>query len=91
MKYVLYLENVQIGVRAMNIQRSKMVSGGRLQVPVEFRRALGMKEVVDNELHVRTLNESVAEVQAMFRKYAPKAGRVSDELIAERRREAERE
>lgn len=82
----------------MNIQRGKLVSGGRLQVPAEFRRALGMKdgdailmEVVDNELRVRTYKEAIARVQARFKKYAPKDHYVSDELIADRRKEAERE
>jgi antitoxin PrlF len=82
----------------MNIQRGKMVSGGRLLVPAEFRRTLGLKdgdavtmEIVDNELHVRSLHDAIAKVQARFKKYAPKDHFVSDELIADRRRESELE
>jgi bifunctional DNA-binding transcriptional regulator/antitoxin component of YhaV-PrlF toxin-antitoxin module len=84
----------------MNVQRGKIVSGGRLQLPAEVRRELGFEEgqsvileVVDNELRVRSQRENIRRIQEWFKPYAPKPGEplLSDELIAERRRESENE
>ena len=82
----------------MNIQRGKLVSGGRLQVPAEIRRALGLSdgdavtmEVVDGKLLVRPYREVIANVQAQFRQYAKPGVSIVDELIADRRAEAERD
>jgi AbrB family looped-hinge helix DNA binding protein len=85
----------------MNVQRGKLVSGGRLQVPADIRRLLGLNdgdpvtmEVVDGELHVRPYREVLARVQARFRAQLPLGvtpAQVIDEFIAERRAEAERE
>ena len=83
----------------MNVQRGKIVSGGRLQLPADVRRQLGLHDgdavilqVENNELRVRSYRESVRRVQEMFRHLRPTDGTlVSDELIADRRKEAERE
>ena len=82
----------------MNVQRGKLVSGGRLQVPADIRRALGLKdgdavvmEIVDGRLQVRPYRDVIAEVQARFRPYLKPGVSLVDELIADRRREAERE
>ena len=82
----------------MNVQRGRLVSGGRLQVPAEIRRALGLEDgdqvvmqVVDGELHVRPARTALDRIQAMLQPYAPVEGLVSDELIADRRAEASRE
>jgi antitoxin PrlF len=84
----------------MNIQRGKIVSGGRLQIPAELRKQLGIEEgdsvvmeVVNNELRVRSQRESIKRIQELLRPYMPKEGemRLSDELIADRRKEAENE
>jgi bifunctional DNA-binding transcriptional regulator/antitoxin component of YhaV-PrlF toxin-antitoxin module len=82
----------------MNIQRGRLVSGGRLQVPAEMRRVLGLSdgdpvimEVVNGELHVRPLREAIARVRELLRPYRPKTGSVVDEFIAERRAEAAKE
>lgn len=85
----------------MNVQRGKLVSGGRLQVPADIRRALGlsdgdavMMEVVDGRLQVRPYRDVIAEVQARMRALLPpgvSAESIVDELIADRRAEAERE
>jgi AbrB family looped-hinge helix DNA binding protein len=82
----------------MNAQRGKIVSGGRLLVPAEFRRALGLSdgdtvvmEVTDNELHVRPIKSALRRIQRNLRRYAPEQGSVADELIAERRAEAKRD
>ncbi len=84
----------------MNVHRSKIISGGRLQVPAEIRRTLGLAdgdsillEVVDDELHVRTYASAIRRIQALAKPYRPKPGEplVSEELIADRRREAANE
>lgn len=82
----------------MNAQRGRLVSGGRLQVPADIRRELGLADgdpvvmrVVDGELHVRPMRDVLARVQARLRAYVPASSSLSDELIADRRAEAERE
>ena len=82
----------------MNVQRGKLVSGGRLQLPAEIRRALSLSdgdtvllEVVDGEIHVRPYRDAVTRVQAKLRKYVEPGRSLSDELIAERRVSAENE
>jgi bifunctional DNA-binding transcriptional regulator/antitoxin component of YhaV-PrlF toxin-antitoxin module len=82
----------------MNVQRGKLVSGGRLQLPVEMRRALAigdgdtvLLEMVDGEIHVRPLRDAVARVQARLRDYIPSGVSLSDELIADRRAQSDRE
>jgi antitoxin PrlF len=82
----------------MNVRRGKLVSGGRIQLPVELRRALSLNdgdtvllEIVDGEIRVRPLRDVVARIQAQLRDYVPADIRLSDELIAERRAEAVRE
>jgi antitoxin PrlF len=83
----------------MNIQRGKIVSGGRLQIPADLRKQLGIEEgdsvvmeVVNNELRVRSQREGVRRAQERLRHLMPTDGtRLSDELIADRRKEAENE
>ena len=82
----------------MNVQRGKIVSGGRLQLPADIRRDLGfaegesvIMEIVDNELRVRSQRESIKRIQAAVREFVPAGVSLSDELIADRRRESENE
>jgi antitoxin PrlF len=82
----------------MNAKRGRLVSGGRLQIPAWVRRELGIAdgdvvrlEVVDGELRVRPYRDVLAEIQARLREYVPEGVSLSEELIADRRAEAERE
>lgn len=82
----------------MNAQRGKLVSGGRLQIPADVRKALGLKdgdavtlEVIDGRLHVRPFRQVIAEIQDRVRELVPEGVSLADELIADRRAEAERE
>ena len=82
----------------MNLHRGRLVSGGRLQLSAHIRRALGLADgdqvimrIVDGELHVRPTRDVLKRIQEKLRPYAPVEGRVSDELIADRRAEAARE
>jgi AbrB family looped-hinge helix DNA binding protein len=82
----------------MDVERGRLVSGGRLQIPARVRRELGLKDgdavvmsMVEGELRVRPLRDVVADIQARLRKYIPEGVSLSDELIADRRAEAARE
>lgn len=82
----------------MNVQRGKLVSGGRLQVPADIRHALGLKDgdvvlmqVKDGELHVLPYREVIRQVRERIREYIPDGRSLADELIAERRAAAETE
>lgn len=82
----------------MNVHRGRLVSGGRLQVPAEFRQALGLKdgdsvniELRDGQLHIRPFRDVLREIQMELRAYVPEGVSLVDELIADRRAEAERE
>lgn len=82
----------------MNVQRGKLVSGGRLQVPADIRHALGLKDgdavtmqVKDGQLHIRPYRDVLREIQERMRQYVPEGVSLADELIAERRAEAAKE
>ncbi len=82
----------------MNIQRGKLVSGGRLQIPVDIRNTLGLSdgdevrmEVINGELRVRSFRETLSRVRERLQPYIVPGVSIVDELIAERRAEAERE
>ena len=82
----------------MSMQRGKLVSGGRLQVPADIRKQFGLTDgdavvmtVVDGELHVRPARAGLARARQRLRRYVPADMRLSDELIAERRKAAEHE
>jgi hypothetical protein len=48
-------------------------------------------DVDDGELRVRSVPKALERARAILRKYVPEGVGLADELIAERRREAERE
>jgi AbrB family looped-hinge helix DNA binding protein len=75
-----------------------MDDNGRVVIPAEMRAALGMQsggdlvaELRNGTIRPRPLRDVVAEVQASVRRYVPAGTRLSDELIRDRRLEAERE
>jgi AbrB family looped-hinge helix DNA binding protein len=77
---------------------TKLGEGGRLVIPAEYRRELGVEtgdELVllleDQSIRVLTPREAIRRAQAIIRSYIPEGPRLSDELIEDRRREAERE
>jgi AbrB family looped-hinge helix DNA binding protein len=78
--------------------RTRIGQNGRLVIPADYRRTLGIKtgdEVVlllrDGELRVLTRAAAIKAAQALVRGHVPKNRRLSDELIRERRAEAARE
>ena len=83
----------------MEAIKSRMVEGGRIVVPAAFRRALGLTkgdalvpELHGDELRVRPARSALRPIQARLAAHAPSPDEpmVSDELIAERRREVGR-
>ncbi|MFC5568113.1 AbrB/MazE/SpoVT family DNA-binding domain-containing protein [Rubellimicrobium aerolatum] len=82
----------------MPSQRVKIVEGGKLVIPAAFRREMGIAagdtvvvELDDGELRVRSLSAAIRRVQARMRELNPEGRLLSEELIADRRAEAERE
>ena len=79
--------------------KAKIDSAGRILVPVELRRALGvepgqylmMRVKEEGLMEVWTVPHGVRRVQEMIAKYVPRNVSLVDDLIAERRAEAARE
>ena len=73
----------------------KIAEGGRVVIPADYRRALGLKvgdEVIlrmaDGEVHILTRREAIKKAQALVRKHVPDRKSLVRELICERRGEA---
>jgi len=82
----------------MSIFHVKVVEGGKIAIPAALRRKYGFEVgktlVVDdtpNGVTIRTLDDAVAAAQAIVARFVPPGYSLSDELIADRRAEAERE
>jgi AbrB family looped-hinge helix DNA binding protein len=83
----------------MSTARARIDKGGRLVIPAKLRKELDIAagdgvviDVRQGELHVRPYKKAIEEAQAIIRKYIPDQDRsLVDELIAGRRKEAERE
>jgi AbrB family looped-hinge helix DNA binding protein len=78
--------------------RQKINENGRVVIPAAFRKALGIKagdEVVlrmeDDELRITTIKRRLERAQRLVRKYVRPGTSLVDELIADRRREAQSE
>jgi AbrB family looped-hinge helix DNA binding protein len=85
-------------LRNSKAQRTTLDSGGRVVIPAEFRRALGMNpgdtvliRVVDGEVRIYTFEQMTRHIQEWGAALAPPDRVLSEELIAERRAEAARE
>ncbi|MCB1034134.1 MAG: AbrB/MazE/SpoVT family DNA-binding domain-containing protein [Acidobacteria bacterium] len=82
----------------MNAELARLDRSGRLLVPAKIRSALGINEGdslllrVDEEgLHLSTQAQALARAQTMVRRAAGKDRSLVDELLAERRRETQKE
>lgn len=76
----------------------KMSNGGRVVIPLEVRQALSIKEgdtvlweMKDGAAILTTRDQQLRQVQSMFKGLRSSAECWSDELINERRAEANRE
>jgi AbrB family looped-hinge helix DNA binding protein len=82
----------------MSAQLLKILHGGKFVIPAHFRRELGIAagdsvivEMVEGELRVRPLSSTIKKARAIVREFIPASAGLVDELIAERRAEAEGE
>lgn len=78
--------------------QAKIYGGGKMALPADVRRQLGIKDgdtvrlsIEDGRLTVVTLEQIVRDTQARYRQLIPEGVSLVDELIAERRAEAKRE
>jgi AbrB family looped-hinge helix DNA binding protein len=78
--------------------RLRVNENGRVVIPAEFRKLLGINagdEVVlrmeDDELRITTLKRRIERAQRLVRKHVKLGTSLVDELIAERREAAKRE
>lgn len=78
------------------VLKGKVVEGGRIIVPAAFRKQLDLSkgdtvfmEVGDGELRVRPARSALRRLQAKLQKFGSDKSLASDELIAERRAEAQ--
>lgn len=83
----------------MNAIRGRVTESGRVSLPAELRKAVGLDRGGDvifqldgQEIRIRTLNEVVDHAQALTRKLLGNAPDASLEaFLAERKRDAERD
>ena len=83
----------------MTYLKAKVSPSGRISLPAEFRKAVGLQsggdvivELADNEIRIRTMQQSVRRAQAMARKLlGDRPGGSVDDFLAEKRRDAKQE
>lgn len=82
----------------MSSRHVRIAPGGRVVIPAEFRRALGVEvgddmviELMNGELRLRSFDAALKRVQEIVRRYVPEGVSLADELVRERREEAARE
>lgn len=78
--------------------RTKVTQGGRIVIPAEMRKQLGIEigedvnlSMENGSLKIMTQKESIRKALELFRSVVPEGGSIVDELIADRRKEAESE
>ena len=83
----------------MNSIRTKVSESGRLSLPAEIRKAVGLErggtviiDLEDGVIRLRTVDQVVARAQEIARRLSEgRSDMTVDDFLAERRREAERE
>ncbi|MGK9165985.1 AbrB/MazE/SpoVT family DNA-binding domain-containing protein [Inquilinus limosus] len=83
----------------MNAVKAKVSESGRLSIPADLRRAVGLEhggdvmvELDGRDIRIRTVDEVVAQAQALTRQLLGDKPEASvDAFLAERRREAAKE
>ena len=78
--------------------RMRINANGRVVIPAEFRKRLGIRagdelelRVEDQELRISTLRRNIERAQKLLRRQVKPGRSLVDELIAERRQAARRE
>jgi bifunctional DNA-binding transcriptional regulator/antitoxin component of YhaV-PrlF toxin-antitoxin module len=84
-----------IPMPAISSKTVTMSSGGRLVIPADMRRELGLEEGVavilkiqNAALTIQTKPAAMAKAKALIAQYVPAGISLADELIADRRAEA---
>ena len=82
----------------MQAFKTKLGKGGRLVIPTEYRRELGVEpgnEIIlhldEKGLRLYTPAQDVARAQSLVLRYVLEERSLSEELVSGRREEAERE
>lgn len=82
----------------MDTITAKLEKSGRILIPAAIRRKLNLKEgseiilhVDETGIHMGTREQALARIHERLRRYIHKDRTLSEELIRERRAEAERE
>ena len=82
----------------MTTVKTKLGKNGRVVIPVQFRKALGVSEgdtlmmtLDDGMIRILTPRKAIQRVQESVRRYVPRGISLADELIQERRAEQARE
>ena len=77
---------------------AKIYGGGKMALPADVRRALGIKDgdrvtldIANGRLNIRTLEQVVRDMQTRVGRLVPEGVSLVEELIADRRAEAARE
>lgn len=88
----------QFGVCHMRAVKVRVGKGGRLVIPADYRKALGLREgdevmvqLTDDGLRVFAGRQAVHYAQEVVRRYVAADRSLADELIRERRQEAQDE
>ncbi len=91
-------DEVRPGFGVANRLRLTLGPGGRVVIPVALREAMQVNEgdallawVEDGELHLLSPKVGARQAQAMLKSLLPQGESLAEELIADRRREAEAE
>ncbi|MGH7999556.1 MAG: AbrB/MazE/SpoVT family DNA-binding domain-containing protein [Brasilonema sp.] len=78
----------------MKAIKTKISEGGRVVIPSEYRKQLGLEvgdevmiQLVDGEMRIFTLEQAVKRAQEIVRRYIPQGRSLSNELLEERRQE----
>ena len=76
--------------------KTKLGKGGRIVIPTQYRRELGVEPGDEIILHMdetglRLYTPAQAVAQSLVRNYIPEERSLSEELISERREDAARE
>jgi AbrB family looped-hinge helix DNA binding protein len=79
----------------MLVFKGKVIAGGRIALPAEVRRAMGLVdgdtvcfELEGDELRLRSAKSALRRIQAKLRAYGSDPTLAPGELVAERRAEA---
>ena len=79
----------------MQAIKTKVSEGGRVVIPSEYRKQLGIEigsevtiQIVDGEMRIFTLEQAVKRAQTLVQRYVAAGRSLGDELIAERHQES---